>query len=187
MAARRACERSVPDATTLGFLAAALVAAAIGLWLGGTTVVTQSATDTALLSLQILPQLACGLMIGAFVGVLLPRDLLIRWVGEESGLAGLAIASIGGAFMPGGPFAAFPVIHALYRAGAGAGAVVAFLVAWSCVGVNRLFIWEIPFLGTQFGLLRLVSTLPLPLLAGLAANALVRAFPSLDTPGKDGG
>jgi len=170
----------VPSATTLVFLAVAALAAAYGFWAGGSALVLAGASQTVSQTLSVAPQIACGLLIGAFIGVLMPRELLLRWVGKESGLTGLAIATVAGAFMPGGPFAAFPVIHALHRAGAATSTVVAFLVAWSCIGVNRLLIWEIPFLGVDFGLLRIVCTLPLPILAGLAARALIRRYPALD-------
>jgi len=175
----------VPSAATSVFLAVAAIAAVYGFWAGGSTLVIESGSQAVLQTLDVAPQLACGLLIGAFIGVLMPRELLMRWVGKDSGLTGLAIATVAGAFMPGGPFAAFPVIHALHRAGAATGAVVAFLVAWSCIGLQRLLVWEIPFLGVEFGALRVLCTLPLPLLAGLAATALIRMYPALDLPRRE--
>jgi len=173
------------DTATLIFVALVAIAAGYAFWFGGTALLADSAIQTASLTLRVVPVLTCGLLIGAFAGVLMPRELLLRWVGEDSGFRGIVLASIGGALMPGGPFTSFPLVHALHRAGAGTGAMVAFLVAWAAVGVNRLFVWEFPFMGVEFGLLRLVSSLPLPLAAGIAANALIRRFPHLGVPPED--
>ena len=40
--------------------------------------------------------------------------------------------------------------------------------------MHRLLAWELPILGWRFGLLRWGLSLALPILAGLAANALLR-------------
>jgi uncharacterized membrane protein YraQ (UPF0718 family) len=80
--------------------------------------------------------------------------------------------------MPGGPFASFPLVLALSQAGADIGALIAFLVAWAAIGINRLLIWEIPFMGLEFSALRFVSSLPLPLIAGAIARYLWNRYPS---------
>ena len=41
-----------------------------------------------------LPKVLAGCLIGAFVTLLLPRELVARWVGHESGFAGLLIAAL---------------------------------------------------------------------------------------------
>ena len=40
-----------------------------------------------------LPKVLAGCLIGAFVTLLLPRELVARWVGHESGFTGLLIAA----------------------------------------------------------------------------------------------
>lgn len=167
------------------FIVVAAAAAGYGYWDGGAALVAETAADTGLQAIEIAPQLAFGLLIGAFGGVLLPREFLVRWIGAESGFPGIVIASIAGALMPGGPFASFPIVHALHRAGANTAAVVAFLVAWASIGVSRLFVWEIPFMGAHFGVVRLICTIPLPLIAGLTASFLIRRYPGLDAHGRD--
>ena len=115
-------------------------------------------------------QLFCGIVVASAISVLVPRDKVRGWLGSESGARGLVIASALGAIMPGGPFASFPLVLALAKAGADIGALIAFLTAWAALSLSRLLIWEIPLLGFDFGMLRLVASLPLPLLAGFLAR-----------------
>lgn len=118
----------------------------------------------------IVVQLFCGIVVASAISVLVPRDKVRGWLGSESGARGLVIASALGAIMPGGPFASFPLVLALAKAGADIGALIAFLTAWAALSISRLLIWEIPLLGFDFGMLRLVASLPLPLLAGFLAR-----------------
>ena len=125
-----------------------------------------------------LPKVVAGCLIGAFINLLLPRELVARWVGHESGLTGLLIAAIFGSILPGGPFTIYPVASAFLVMGADAGAVVAFIVSWTLVGYNRALVWELPFFGAEFVIWRIVEALPLPILAGILARIAVKAgFP----------
>jgi len=42
------------------------------------------------------------------------------------------------------------------------------------LGLNRVLIWELPFLGFDFVLLRLLISLPLPIIAWMLAKLLTR-------------
>ncbi|MGV6875074.1 permease [Pseudochelatococcus sp. B33] len=165
--------------STLLFLALSVVAGLACYAVKGADAVGGRLTEAGYRVVSLLPHLVLGLMIAAAVTVLVPRERVARWLGEESGLKGLAIASFIGAIMPGGPFASFPLVFALAQAGADAGALIAFLIAWAAIGVNRLVIWEIPFMGFEFSLLRFVSSLPLPVIAGVLARLLCRRYPGL--------
>lgn len=122
----------------------------------------------------ILPMIALGVVVGTLFTLLVPREAVARHLGDQAGLRGILLAALVGTVMPAGPFAAFPLVLALGRSGAAIGPLIAFLTAWATVGLNRLIIWEIPFMGWEFGLLRFFSTLPLPILAGLLAERLSR-------------
>lgn len=132
---------------------------------------------------ETLPKVLAGCLIAAFVTLLIPREMIVRWVGHESGLSGLIIALIAGFILPGGPITAFPIAGAFFVAGADAGAVVAFLTSWTLIGATRALVWELPFFGTDFVTWRILAAIPLPLVAGLIARAAVRAF---DLKLKDG-
>jgi len=127
---------------------------------------------------EMLPKVLAGCLIGAFVTLLLPRELVARWVGHESGFAGLLIAALFGMILPGGPITIYPVAGAFLAMGADAGAVVAFITSWTLVGYTRALVWELPFFGSDFVMWRIVAALPLPILAGIFARVAVRAgFP----------
>jgi uncharacterized membrane protein YraQ (UPF0718 family) len=118
----------------------------------------------------ILPKVAVGCLIGALARLLIPRDVIIRWVGEGSGLKGLLIAAGVGALFPGGPFTIFPLAAGFMLGGADRGAAIAFITSWLLLGVNRAIIWELPFMGTDVMLMRSAISLPLPVLAGVLAR-----------------
>ena len=122
-----------------------------------------------------LPKVLAGCLIGAFVTLLLPRELVARWVGHESGFTGLLIAAFFGFLLPGGPITIYPVAGAFLVMGADAGAVVAFIVSWTLIGYTRALVWELPFFGSDFVIWRIVEALPLPIIAGLLARIVVRA------------
>ncbi len=134
-------------------------------------------SDLALFG-EMLPKVLAGCLIGAFVTLILPRELVARWVGHESGFAGLLIAAFFGFLLPGGPITIYPVASALLVMGADAGAVVAFIVSWTLIGYTRALVWELPFFGYDFVIWRIIAALPLPIIAGVLARIAVRAgFP----------
>jgi uncharacterized membrane protein YraQ (UPF0718 family) len=95
-------------------------------------------------------------------------------VGSESRFTGLLIATAAGAILPGGPFTIYPVAAAFVVMGADVGAIVAFVTSWSLLGYARALVWELPFFGVDFVAWRVLLALPLPLIAGLTARAVVR-------------
>lgn len=161
----------IPQAT--GFVLAAIAAGVLCYLLRGEAVVVGSLRASADQFGGIILDLVCGLVMAACIGALLPKDKVARWLGEESGWRGLFVASGLGILMPGGPFASFPLVLALSKAGADMGALIAFLTAWGALSASRVLIWEIPLLGSDFVFTRLLVTLPLPLLAGLIARVMV--------------
>jgi hypothetical protein len=50
---------------------------------------------------------------------------------------------------------------------------VAFITSWTLLGYARALVWELPLLGSDFVLWRIVVALPLPLVAGLLARMIV--------------
>jgi uncharacterized membrane protein YraQ (UPF0718 family) len=119
-----------------------------------------------------LPNVLAGCFIGAFVTLLLPREKVAHWVGAESGIGGILIATVAGAVMPGGPFTIYPVAGAFLAAGADAGAACAFVISWTLIGYTRAIVWELPFFGLEFVSWRILLSLPLPVLAGIMARTI---------------
>ena len=125
---------------------------------------------TGNLLLEITPLLIFSFIIAGMVQVLIPYDLISKWVGAESGFRGILIGTICGSFTPSGPFVSMPIGAGLLKAGASIGTVVAFMTAWSLLGISRMPI-EFGIMGWRFTLIRLVSgALIFPIVAGLLAN-----------------
>ncbi len=99
-----------------------------------------------------------------------------RWMGAESGWTGLVVATVAGALTPGGPMAAFPLVLVLAGAGADRGALVAYIMSWTLNGFQRVLVYEVPLLGPEFAVMRLLITLPMPLLAGWIERRLPIAW-----------
>jgi uncharacterized membrane protein YraQ (UPF0718 family) len=110
-------------------------------------------------------------LLAGLVQVLVSRELVERWLGSGSGWRGIALACIGGALMPGGPYVYYPIAAVLLNAGASVGVLVAFVTAKNLWSVSRLPL-EIALLGTHLTLVRVATTLIIPPLLGLLAEAL---------------
>ena len=123
---------------------------------------------------EMMPKVLAGCLIGAFVTLLLPRELVARWVGHESGLTGLLVAAFFGFLLPGGPITIYPVAGAFLLMGADAGAVVSFITSWTLCGYTRALVWELPFFGQHFVIWRILEAMPLPILAGLVTRVVIR-------------
>jgi len=126
------------------------------------------------LLIEILPLLVLAFIVAGMVQVLLPRDLLSKWVGVESGMRGILIGTISGGLTPGGPYVSLPVVAGLLNAGAGVGTMVAFLTGWSLWAVSRLPL-ELGILGWKFTAIRFVCTFFFPPIAGFLAQTLFSA------------
>ena len=138
---------------------------------GAEAVIAALAADYELI-LRILPRIGAAVLVFGFVRVLLPPERVSQWVGTGSGLRGLAIATVAGMVTPGGPAAMFPMAAALGLAGADRGTLVAYTLGWALLGVQRMMIWEIPLLGSDFALFRFGLVAPLPLIGGMIARRL---------------
>ena len=128
------------------------------------------------LFLDIQPKVLAACLIAAMVAVLLPREMVARWVGAESGFLGLLIGTLAGVLLPGGPITIFPIASAFIAVGADVGVAIAFITSWTLLGYSRALVWELPIFGLDFLIWRSIAAIPLPLVAGMLARALAQAF-----------
>ena len=126
------------------------------------------------MTMQVLPLLLFAFIAAGMIQSLVPGETMAKWLGAESGFRGIWLGTLAGALIPGGPYVSFPLAAGLLRAGAGAGTLVAFLVAWSLVSIPRLPM-EVGLLGWRFTGIRLACTFFVPPLAGWLAHVV---FPS---------
>jgi len=123
---------------------------------------------------RLLPRIMLGVIGAGYIAALLPQEVVGRWLGADSGFAGLCIAVLGGAFTPGGPVIGFSIGAAALKGGAGTPQVIAYTVAWALFAMQRLFIWELPVMPPRLVWVRVVASLPLPFLAAAGAMLLGR-------------
>lgn len=121
------------------------------------------------ITVEVFPLLVFAFIIAGMVPVLLPKELLVKWVGAQSGLRGIFIGTLAGGLTPGGPFVSLPIVAGLLRSGASVGTMVAFLTGWSLWAFSRLPL-EIGILGWKFTLIRLACVCFFPPIAGLIAH-----------------
>jgi uncharacterized membrane protein YraQ (UPF0718 family) len=112
-----------------------------------------------------IPLLLAAFAIVGYVEQLAPQELVSTWIGPESGAKGILIGEAAGVLMPGGPYAIFPLISALYQAGAGIGPTLAMITSWSSLALLSAS-FELPFLGWRFTLIRMGLAVIVPVVVG---------------------
>jgi uncharacterized membrane protein YraQ (UPF0718 family) len=137
--------------------------------------------DDTDLFLSMLPKVLAGCLTAAFLTILLPREIINRWVGADAGFKGIVISFLAGIILPGGPFTIFPIAGAFVAMGADIAAAVTLITSWTLLGLNRVVTWEMPFLGFDFVSWRYVAALPLPIIAGLLVRVIEKRL-KLGTP-----
>jgi len=158
------------DTTTLVLAAVAVILLAIAFWRGRDLPMAGLLAGGRTLWRNLL-MLLLGFMIAGLVQVLLPKELITRWLGGQAGVKGVLLGCLIGGLVPGAPHAVFPLVATLYQAGAGLGAVVGFVAAWSLWSVSRLPL-EMALIDPKVALVRYGITFVVPPLAGLLASAV---------------
>src|SRR5262245_17028122 len=102
--------------------------------------------ETGSLLWRVAPNLAIGFTLAGFLTLLVPQELIARWLGESAGAKGVFAGTIAGMLTPGGPFTHFPILASLMAKGAAVGPICAYIAAWALIGVHRIIIWEAPML-----------------------------------------
>ena len=122
---------------------------------------------------QIIPLLIFAFIVAGMVQVLIPREVIARWVGDESGFRGILFGTLAGSITPGGPYITLPIAAGLMKAGAGIGTMVAYVTAWSLIAVARLPLM-VGIMGWRFTWIHLLSVIVFAPIAGLVARQIVR-------------
>lgn len=89
----------------------------------------------------------------------IPKESMVKLMGEKSGMIGIVIAFLSGSFAAGPLYGAFPVAAVLMKKGVKFTNVLIFIGAWSCAKVGMI-LFEIANLGLKFALTRLLIDIP---------------------------
>jgi uncharacterized membrane protein YraQ (UPF0718 family) len=153
------------DTSTVVMMAAAVIALVVVYWKS-----PQAAGDglsaTGALILEIIPRMVAAFTLAGLIQAVVPQETIVRWMGQGSGAKGILIGMTLGSVTPGGPMTHFPIIASLFKVGVGVGPLVSYLTAWSLFGLQRIIMWEIPFLGPKVVAVRVAVSLFFPFIAG---------------------
>lgn len=119
--------------------------------------------------LSVLPpiMLLLGLM-----DVWIPRETMIKYMGQNSGFLGVFLAIIIGSIAAGPMYAAYPFTAVLLRKGAKFSNIIIFMSAW-CVTKIPTVLFELTYLGYKFTLTRFIINLPGIIIMGYLVQALL--------------
>lgn len=87
-----------------------------------------------------------------------PRETVISHLGPESGIRGVALATLLGAAAAGPLYGAFPVTAVMMKKGASFFNVMIFLGAWATLKIP-MFLFETQYLGLLFSVTRWICSL----------------------------
>jgi uncharacterized membrane protein YraQ (UPF0718 family) len=152
--------------TSTAIMTAAAVLAFVAVYWKSPDAAQRGLNATGSLLLEITPRMIAAFTLAGLFQAVVPEDVIVRWMGQGSGMRGILIGMTLGTVTPGGPMTHFPVIASLFKMGVGVGPLVAYLTAWSLFGLQRIIMWEIPFLGLQVVAIRVGVSLFFPLLVG---------------------
>lgn len=148
--------------------------------------------DVVAQMLAILPPVF--LLLG-LLDVWVPRETVMRYVGEGSGARGTILSIVLGAAAAGPLYGAFPIAHTMSRKGASYFNIIVFIGAWSTLKIP-MFLFELSSLGTRFAVTRwTVNVVGIIIMAALIDRTLGQsdkaslARPELSAPegGRRGG
>lgn len=138
---------------------------------------------------QMLGVLPPVMLLLGLMDVWIPRQTMMKYMGEDSGFVGIFFAILIGSLAAGPMYAAFPFTLVLLRKGVKFSNVIIFMNAW-CVTKIPTLIFELTALGYAFTLTRLFVNLPGIILMGymvewlLPKNQLDKAYLEAERLGK---
>lgn len=91
--------------------------------------------------------------------VWVPKETMIKYMGEDSGLKGILLSIFIGSAAAGPLYGAFPVAAVFMKKGVSFKNILIFIGAWSTTKIP-MFLFEITSLGAKFAITRLLVDIP---------------------------
>ncbi|MFO7611587.1 MAG: permease [Clostridia bacterium] len=104
--------------------------------------------------------------------VWVPRETMVRFMGEGSGLKGVILAIVLGSAAAGPLYGAFPVAAVFMKKGVKFSNILIFIGAWSTTKIP-MFLFEVASLGAKFAVTRLLVDIPGIIIIALLLAALM--------------
>ena len=104
--------------------------------------------------------------------VWVPREIMMRYMGEGSGIKGILLSILLGSAAAGPLYGAFPVAAVFMKKGVKFSNILIFIGAWSTTKIP-MFLFELSALGTAFAVTRLLVDIPGIIIIAYALKALI--------------
>jgi uncharacterized membrane protein YraQ (UPF0718 family) len=104
--------------------------------------------------------------------VWVPRDTIVKYMGEDSGIVGILLAIIIGSSAAGPLYGAFPVAGVFMKKGVKFSNILIFMGAWSTTKLP-MFLFELSAMGTKFAVTRLLIDIPSIIIIAYILNSIV--------------
>ena len=91
--------------------------------------------------------------------VWVPKETMMKYMGEKSGMKGIALSIILGSAAAGPLYGAFPIAAVFMKKGVKFSNVLIFIGAWSTTKIP-MFLFELSSLGARFAVTRLLVDIP---------------------------
>ena len=111
-----------------------------------------------------------------------PRETMVKYMGEKSGIKGIVISFIIGSAAAGPLYGAFPIAAVFMKKGVKFTNVMIFIGAWSTTKIP-MFLFELSSLGSTFAITRLLLDIP----GIIIISYLISRFMSKEEIEKNGG
>lgn len=129
----------------------------------------ESASSNFIQMLSVLPPI---MILLGLMDVWVPRETLIKYMGNDSGIVGIILAMAIGSIAAGPMYAAFPFTAVLIKKGVKFSNVIIFMNAW-CVTKISTLLFEISALGYKFTIARLIIDIPGVIIMGYVVQHLM--------------
>ncbi|MDW7671788.1 MAG: permease [Bacillota bacterium] len=104
--------------------------------------------------------------------VWVPRETMVKYMGDNSGVRGILLAIFIGSAAAGPLYGAFPVAAVFMKKGVKFSNILIFIGAWSTTKIP-MFLFEMASLGKVFAITRLLINIPgIILIAGILAKLI---------------
>lgn len=112
-------------------------------------------------------------LLTVFIDAWVPQDLIMKRLGEKSGVFGGLFSLLLGSLSAGPIYAAFPICKMLLKKGASIGNIIIILSSWAVIKVPMLAN-EAKFLGVKFMVVRWLLTVAAIFLMAWVSSFLIR-------------
>lgn len=124
--------------------------------------ITYVAINSFIQMVSVLPPIM--LLLG-LLDIWVPRETMIKYMGEDSGIKGILLAILFGSVAAGPLYAAFPVTAVFIKKGVKFSNVMIFIGAWCTTKIPTL-LFELSALGYRYTFTRMLVNLPFIIIIG---------------------